>query len=108
MRRPQESIFFYFEGALEARRKRLSAIRGGQMRKGKTGAAILVALLAMLATSTLPQAASARANCYRWDGSDSFRCFDCMKQEWIEGGWHRVNTCAPRRFPKPSERSSNY
>lgn len=45
--------------------------------------------------------AFARANCYKWDGSDSFRCFDCMKQARIEGGWHRVNTCAPRQAPKP-------
>lgn len=68
---------------------------------------VAVALAALIGSVAAPAAAFARANCYKWDGSDAFRCFDCMKQEWIEGGWHRVNTCAPREFPKrePKPRS---
>lgn len=58
------------------------------------------ALAAFVGSAAAPSPSLGRANCYRWDPSDSFRCFDCMKQEWIEGGWHRVNTCPPRQFPK--------
>jgi len=68
------------------------------MTRRKIKSALFLAILAgALAAAT---SAAARANCYKWDPSDSFRCFDCMKVEWTENGWHRVNTCPPRQFPK--------
>ena len=59
------------------------------------------AVAAFIAILTAATPSFARDDCYRWsDSSDRLRCFDCMKTVWSPGqGWHRVNTCAPRRFP---------